>query len=168
MVKLVVKIGMELEGVTDVVPADDDYEYYFTVMCASCRETHPKTVSLNQKEEHEISGSRGSAHFVWRCQNCKKEHSASFIPPNPKSKSPTPLPYSAPNAQLAPLVAVDCRGLEFTAFHFRGRWKCVGEDSREPFEFELEQDGEGRWDDYDEKAGAPVGASELRSSIERM
>lgn len=62
---------MELEGVTNVQPADDQYEYFFTVsrgawgseskesrdshldtiqvMCSSCRQVHPKTVSLNQK-----------------------------------------------------------------------------------------------------------------------
>jgi len=40
-------------------------------MCTSCREEHPKVVSFNQKEEHELSGSRGSANFVWRCSNCK-------------------------------------------------------------------------------------------------
>jgi hypothetical protein len=83
---------MELEGVKDVRPAEEDQEYYFNVMCGSCREEHPKVVSLNMtvsiglicdpcqlyigvqaeyQEEHEISGSRGSAHFVWRCGNCK-------------------------------------------------------------------------------------------------
>lgn len=124
---------MELEGVTNVQPADDHYEYFFTVsrqppkvsapkgsaskgcapvenqytrssdntnilipsqvMCGSCREVHSKTVSLNQKvypnvfpspktfliteqkkknqDEHEISGSKGKANFVWRCSNCK-------------------------------------------------------------------------------------------------
>lgn len=65
---------MELEGVTNVQPADDHYEYFFTVsrvglgvrevkkkprffnrdtihqvMCSSCRQVHPKTVGLNQK-----------------------------------------------------------------------------------------------------------------------
>jgi len=38
---------MELEGVKNVRPAEEDHEYYFNVMCGSCRETHPKVVSLN-------------------------------------------------------------------------------------------------------------------------
>jgi hypothetical protein len=58
--------------------------------------------------------------------------------------------------------------LEFTSFHFRGRWKCRGEDSGIEFTFDLEEgEEEGRWDDYDEKAGAPVGISEMKSKIER-
>ncbi|KAK8843354.1 hypothetical protein IAR55_007011 [Kwoniella newhampshirensis] len=168
---------MELEGVKDVQPADENYEYFFTVMCSSCREIHPKTVSFNQIEEHDISGSKGTAHFVWRCGNCKKEHSASFIPSDPtpksKSKSTSPIPYSAPNAQYAPLIALDCRGLEFTEFHLsRGKWKCSAEESGTEFvidweELGREQGEEGRWDDYDESSGGPVGISELNSKIER-
>jgi hypothetical protein len=61
---------MELEGVTEVQPADDDFQHYFTVsrimqlqcetkrgtdfqvICTSCREEHPKIVSFNQKVSH--------------------------------------------------------------------------------------------------------------------
>ncbi|WVR09116.1 hypothetical protein IAU60_006178 [Kwoniella sp. DSM 27419] len=165
---------MELEGVTDVKPADGDYEYFFTVQCSSCRETHPKTVSFNQKDEREISGSRGTAHFVWRCANCKKEHSASFAPADPspksKSKSITPLSYSN-SSTLAPLVALDCRGLEFTEFHFHGRWTAKGSESGAGFEIdwdELAKEGEERWDDYDEKVEAAVSISDLKSEIRRV
>ncbi|KAK1922486.1 hypothetical protein DB88DRAFT_495268 [Papiliotrema laurentii] len=169
MVKLRVSISIELEGVKEVRPAEDDHEYYFNVMCGSCREQHPKVVSLNMKEEHEISGSRGSAHFVWRCGNCKKEHSASFIPPSTSSKSTAPIPYSAENGQYAPFIALDCRGLEFTTFHFRGKWLATGEESGTPFEIDFEEGvEEGRWDDYDEKAEAPVAVSECKAKIERF
>ncbi|ORX39098.1 hypothetical protein BD324DRAFT_618509 [Kockovaella imperatae] len=169
MVKLQVLISMELEGVTDVQPAEEDYEYFFNVTCGSCREPHPKVISLNQTEEHEISGSRGSAHFVWRCQNCKKEHSASFVPPTSSTKSTAPLPFSEENGKFAPFIALDCRGLEFTKLHFRGKWKCKGTETGTPFEMELnEEDEDGRWDDYDEKAGTPVGISELKCKIQRL
>ncbi|CAD6565049.1 MAG: hypothetical protein TREMPRED_000669 [Tremellales sp. Tagirdzhanova-0007] len=129
MVKLRVLIAMELEGVTEIQPADDDFEYFFN-----------------------------------------KEHSASFISPSSSSKSTNHLPYTDTNAQYTPLVALDCRGLEFTGFQFRGRWRCRGEESGTEFEIDLDQeDGgeEGRWDDYDEKAQCPVGISELRAKVER-
>lgn len=62
--------------------------------------------------EYEVSAGKGStAHFVWRCGLCKRESSAKF-----EEKSP-PQAYSADaNGQFAPLVTVDCRGLEFTGF----------------------------------------------------
>ncbi|OCF54494.1 hypothetical protein L486_08043 [Kwoniella mangroviensis CBS 10435] len=173
MVKLCVYVSMELEGIKEVVPLDEDYEYFFTVQCSSCREVHPKTVSFNQKEEHEISGSKGSAHFVWRCGNCKKEHSASFAPSNPspksKSKSTSPIPYSSTNGAFEPLISLDCRGLEFTEFHFRGRWAAKAEEGKE-FEIdwdELHKENEDRWDDYDDEAGVAVSVSELKSKIGR-
>ncbi|KAL1406011.1 hypothetical protein Q8F55_007694 [Vanrija albida] len=166
MVKLLVQIGMELEGVTNVRPAEP-YEYFFNVLCTSCREEHPKVVSFNQGEEHELSGSRGSAHFVWRCGNCKKEHSASFAAPSAASKSTAPVPYSAANGALAPFVALDCRGLEVTRFHFRGGWLADAEESGETFEVDLDE-GEERWDDYDESASAPVSVSEFTSAVKRI
>lgn len=96
----------------------------------------------------------------------KKEHSASFIPPS-TSKSTLTLPYSASNAQFTPFIALDCRGLEFTTFHFRGKWRGRGEESGTEFEVDLDEGEEGRWDDYDEKAAGPVGISEMRAKIER-
>jgi hypothetical protein len=99
----------------------------------------------------------------------QKEHSASFIPPSTSSKSTAPIPYSAENGQYAPFIALDCRGLEFTTFHFRGKWLATGEESGTPFEIDFEEGvEEGRWDDYDEKAEAPVAVSECKAKIERF
>ncbi|WVQ93268.1 hypothetical protein IAU59_000334 [Kwoniella sp. CBS 9459] len=172
---------MELEGVTNVRPADEDYEYFFTVQCGSCREVHPKTVSFNQKEQREISGSKGTANFVWRCANCKKEHSANVLPSDPspksKSKSTAPIPYTdSDSSNLKPFISVDCRGLEFTEFHFHGRWLASpsageGEQGTKEFEIdwdELAREGEERWDDYDEDKGEAVSISELKSEIKRI
>lgn len=56
------------------------------------------------------SGKGNTAHFVWRCSNCKRESSAKFEPTPPK-------PYTAESSgKFAPLVVLDCRGLEFTGF----------------------------------------------------
>lgn len=103
----------------------------------------------------------------------QKEHSASFIPPSPTLKSPSPPPYTGPS--WSTFIALDCRGLEITGYHFSGRWVCKGAESGTPFEFELESEEGGggrgeevRWDDYDEKAGEAVGVSELKSKIERF
>ncbi|EKC99767.1 hypothetical protein A1Q2_05913 [Trichosporon asahii var. asahii CBS 8904] len=160
MVKLIVEIAMELENLASVKPAPD-YEYFFNVTCTSCREEHPKVVSFNQQDEHELSGSRGSANFVWRCGNCK---SCSFTPAG-KDKSTAPLPYTSDSGALQPLVALDCRGLEVTKFHFRGKWVAETEGGKE-MECDFDE-GEDRWDDYDEDGGVPVSVSEMRSEVKR-
>lgn len=56
-----------------------------------------------------MSGSRGEANFVWRCKNCKREHSASI------KEAPRKYQQSEP-AKRQPIVELDCRGLEFVEF----------------------------------------------------
>jgi hypothetical protein len=57
-----------------------------------------------------MSGKNATANFVWKCSNCKREHSATF-------EKAAPTPYSADkNGQFAPLVVIECRGLEFIGF----------------------------------------------------
>ncbi|EPQ60572.1 DUF866-domain-containing protein [Gloeophyllum trabeum ATCC 11539] len=157
MVRLLLSIKADLENVTDLIPASDSFEYFFEVKCTSCNEVHPKYVSLNRLEEKNVAGGKGStANFVWRCGLCKRESSAKFEPANP------PQPYTADSSgQFAPLVTIDCRGLEFTNFDPRGTWKCVGAESGTVFN-EVELEG-GEWVDYDEKASLPVSVMKFES-----
>ncbi|KAH9487027.1 UPF0587 protein [Psilocybe cubensis] len=156
--RLQLSIKAELENVTSLEPAANDFEFFFQVKCNSCNETHPKFVSLNRLEEREVSGGKGStAHFVWKCGLCKRESSAKF--------EPTPFtPYTAENAQFQPLLVLECRGLEFVGFDPRGTWKCVGTTGTKFPEVDLV---EGEWNDYDEKAALPVGISEFGSRWDR-
>ncbi|KAI9060576.1 DUF866-domain-containing protein [Trametes sanguinea] len=161
MVRLHLSIKADLENVTDLEPASDNFEYFFKVKCTSCNEEHPKMVSVNRVEEREVTTGKGStAHFVWRCGLCKRESSAKFDP------GEKPKPYSADaNGQFASFLTIDCRGLEFVGFDPRGIWKCVGVDSGTVFpEVDLE---EGEWVDYDEKASVPVGVSNFESQWAR-
>ncbi|KAI7611130.1 hypothetical protein KC319_g20553, partial [Hortaea werneckii] len=95
---LALAITADLNGVTDLLPEDtEDNPFYYTfkVQCTSCREVHPNWVGVSRFETNEVSGSRGEANFVWRCKNCRKEHSASILeapkaysqqsPPKPKN-----------------------------------------------------------------------------------
>ncbi|TFK77183.1 DUF866-domain-containing protein [Pluteus cervinus] len=154
MVKLQLLIKAELENVTELVPASDDFEYFFQVQCNSCHEIHPKVVALNRIEERELSSSRGAANFIWRCGVCKRESSATF-------DSSPPKPYSEENGGFAPLLIIECRGLEFIGFDPRGIWKCKGTESGTLFpEVDL---SEGEWTEYDEKSTLPVNISNIES-----
>ncbi|KAJ7293491.1 hypothetical protein C8J57DRAFT_1269168 [Mycena rebaudengoi] len=154
MVRLLLSIKAELENVTSLEP-QEDFDFFFKVKCNSCHETHPKDVSLNRKEERELSGSKGNtANFVWRCGSCKRESSAKF------DASYALQAYKAENAQFAPLLQIECRGLEFVGFDPRGIWKCIGTKGTVFPDVDLE---EGEWNDYDEKAALPVGVSDFES-----
>jgi len=161
MVRLMLKIKAELENVTDLEPATEDFEYFFQVKCTQCNEIHPKLISINRQEEYEVSGGKGgTANFVWKCGICKREANAKFEPAFQTK------PYSSENGQLQPFLTLDCRNLEFVGFDpTKGTWKCVGVESGTVFDdVELT---EGEWIDYDEKAALPVGVSEVEGEWSR-
>ncbi|KAF9519911.1 hypothetical protein BS47DRAFT_1324245 [Hydnum rufescens UP504] len=157
MVRLMLSIKADLENVTDLAPSNDSFDFFFQVKCTSCHETHPKFVGLNRTEVHELSGSKGNtAHFVWRCGMCKRESSAKFDPNFPIR------PYTIESSRsFAPLLVLDCRGLEFTDFDPRGMWQTTGVESGTRFtEVDLE---DREWTDYDEKVSVPVSIMEIEA-----
>ncbi|KAF9040531.1 hypothetical protein BJ165DRAFT_1530407 [Panaeolus papilionaceus] len=158
MVHLKLSIKADLENVTKLEPASNDFEFFFQVKCTSCNETHPKFVSLNRIEEREVTGGKGStAHFVWRCGLCKRESSAKF--------DSTPIrPYVEENGQFGPILTIECRGLEFIGFDPRGIWKCEGATGAKFDDVDLT---DGEWNDYDEKAKVPVGIANIESRWDR-
>ncbi|KAK3320909.1 hypothetical protein B0T19DRAFT_430916 [Cercophora scortea] len=151
----------ELTGVTNLRPKDDEnnpFWYTFKVQCTSCRETHPKPVSVSRFETNEMSGSRGEANFVWKCKNCKRESTASIqTAPTPYQQTEPPKPQK--------IIEFDCRGLEFTEFHSEGEWLADGLETGSKFTgIELV---EGDWYDYDEKSSEEVSIKDVKWTINR-
>lgn len=167
MVKLKLAFNAVLENVTDLQPSDpESFTYFVKVQCSSCRELHPNVVGISRTDDRELSGSRGTANFVFRCSFCKRESSATFD--DPKGKKPEPAAHTIEKSETnaaSTLVVFECRGCEFTNFEPRGQWKCKGAESGTPFtDIEFE---DGRWDDYDEKSESPVSVSEMSAKFER-
>ncbi|KAG2160376.1 DUF866-domain-containing protein [Aureobasidium pullulans] len=158
---LALTLTAELNGVTDLAPIDtEDSPFYYTfkVQCTSCREVHPNWVSVSRFEQNEVSGSRGEANFVWKCKNCKREHSAT-IKEAPKAYAQNDTPKSQK------IIEIDCRGLEFVEFKPDGEWKATGIDSNTKFDaIDLT---EGDWYDYDEKASEEVSIQGQKWEIKR-
>ncbi|KAF2471978.1 DUF866-domain-containing protein [Lindgomyces ingoldianus] len=158
---LALALTAELNGVTDLRPndtAESPFFYTFKVQCTSCRETHPNFVTMSRFETHEVSGSRGEANFVWRCKNCKREHSAII------KAGPAAYPQTEP-AKTQSILEFDCRGLEFTEFSAEGEWLATGVASGTKFSnIEL---AEGEWFDYDEKASDEVSITNVKWEIRR-
>ncbi|KAF2239917.1 DUF866-domain-containing protein [Viridothelium virens] len=158
---LALALSAELEGVTDLRPQDtEDSPFYYTfkVQCTSCRETHPNWVSISRFEKNEQSGSRGEANFVWKCKNCKREHSASII------NAPFSYEQQSPPKKKN-IIELDCRGLEFVEFKADGEWLAKGLESGTSFSgIDL---SEGEWFDYDEKASEEVSIKDLEWEIRR-
>ncbi|KAF2716023.1 DUF866-domain-containing protein [Polychaeton citri CBS 116435] len=158
---LALALTAELNGVTDLVPEDtQDAPFYYTfkVQCTSCREVHPNWVSVSRFEQNEQSGSRGEANFVWKCKNCKREHSANIV------DTPKLYPLQSP-AKPQNIITIDCRGLEFVEYKADGEWKAAGAESGSKFTgIDLT---EGEWYDYDEKASEEVSITNIKWEIRR-
>ncbi|KAF2495980.1 DUF866-domain-containing protein [Lophium mytilinum] len=158
---LALALTADLSGVTDLRPDDTEdnpFFYTFKVQCTSCRETHPNWVSVSRFEMNEQSGSKGEANFVWRCKNCKREHSANI------KEAPKSYPLSSP-PKIQNIIEFDCRGLEFVEFKADGDWLATGLESNTKFTaIDL---SEGDWYDYDEKANDEVSIKDLKWQVRR-
>ncbi|CCE79920.1 Piso0_003012 [Millerozyma farinosa CBS 7064] len=154
-----VKVSAELNGVTDLCPVDtpdNPFEYTFKIECTKCREEHPRPVTINRFEQYEVTGSKGSANFVYRCRMCKSEHSASISRTDRKYTSDD-------NGKAVPLLIIDARGVDFTEFKPVGQFQCTGAGSGTAFdEVDLE---DGEWFDYDDKEGAEVSIVDVKWEI---
>ncbi|KAF2639818.1 DUF866-domain-containing protein [Massarina eburnea CBS 473.64] len=158
---LALALNAELNGVTDLRPLDTEdspFHYTFKVQCTSCRETHPNFVTTTRFETNQMSGSRGEANFVWKCKNCKREHSANI------KAAPTAYAQSDP-PKTVNVLEFDCRGLEFTEFKAEGEFLAAGAESGT--KFTAVDLSEGEWFDYDEKSGEEVSITNVKWSIRR-
>lgn len=57
---------------TSLRPSTDDYILMVKTKCNSCQEEHSKLVGIQPGSEVEISGGRGVADLVMKCQVSKR------------------------------------------------------------------------------------------------
>lgn len=161
MGKYFLKVSAELDNVTDLQPVDvpeNPFEYIFKIQCTSCRQVHDKPVNINRFEKHEMGGSRGEASFVFRCKECKGEHSASITRTQDKLTIEN-------KGKFVPVLEIDARGVEMVEFIPDGQFECRGAESNTKFdEVDL---SEGEWYDYDDKPGVEVSIVDVKWEISR-
>lgn len=150
----------ELSNVTDLQVEDSPespFEYTFKIECIGCREVHSNPVTINCYEKHEISGSRGEASLVFRCRNCKKEHSANIL--RPKAAVLT-----AEDDEKV-ILDIDSRGLYFLDFEpSSGSFTLKGTKTTVFKEIDL---SDGEWYDYDDDLSQEVSITEVQFEIKR-
>jgi hypothetical protein len=138
-------------------------------------------MGIDATEQHDISGSRGEAHLVWKCKMCGREHTICELPPRCRSLSVSNatdldlFPHTnvafdesfsrskaaytlddSENQKFAPLAVLECRGCEITQFDPKGVWQAKGAESNTKFdEIDLSLE-ESEWNDYDEKVSSQI------------
>lgn len=136
---------------------DSVFEYTFKIQCTSCREVHPKNITINRVETHEIHGSRGSANFVFKCSFCGKESSASIIS--------DAKPYTAEQSEKpGTIVEIEARGIDFIEFVPDGDFTAKSAVSGAVFE---DVDLTDEFYDADEKTFDEVSITDIKWEIAR-
>ncbi|KAJ3022299.1 hypothetical protein HKX48_006486, partial [Thoreauomyces humboldtii] len=144
----------ELENLTNLRPESlDDYDFKLKFTCMNCQEEHEGWVIVNVGEEAETSQGR-TANLVMKCKQCKNEGTANMMPETLKA-------YGIESSgKWAPLIQLECRGLEPIAFGTADGWIAEGAETGTKFE-ELTIGESEEWAEYDEKASLPVGVTEI-------
>lgn len=152
-------LNATLEGLTDLKPKDDirnPFEYTFKIECTSCHELHPKEISINRFEEHELPNSRGEANFIFKCKCCGKDSSVQI-------KSTGKSYNIEDNGKKVALLDIESRGIELKEFVPLGEFTARGSESSTKFNEILLDEGE--FYDYDDNAAAEVSVTEITWEI---
>jgi len=155
-VKLLLSLRADLEHITNITPTKD-IRWYVKIKCTSCGEVNDKWTYLSAQETSDISGSRGTANLVMKCQFCKRENSINIVEGYGK-------PLTLENSGIfVPVMCFECRGSEITAYQPRMGWTGEGEKGN-LFEIDL---SEGDWTDFDDRTKESVGIYNVAFSIEK-
>lgn len=152
--KIGLQITAELENVTSLQAAGEDFRWYLKLRCLQCGTETPEFVYMDLLNSQPLKGGRGTASLVIKCKLCGRENSIDII-----KESLCPF-FADDMPQFKTIVAFDCRGVEPTDFAPRVGWTAQSSQSSTSFEdIDLSQ---GEWADYDENTAQAVGIYEVR------
>jgi len=84
MVFIDLQVTFETENIEEIFIQDESFSWCFFIICAKCHEKHPKEIYFSETENHDISGSKGTANFIMNCKNCKNELNINVHPTSRK------------------------------------------------------------------------------------
>ncbi|KAG2483004.1 hypothetical protein HYH03_018085 [Edaphochlamys debaryana] len=119
-----------------------------------------KGVYVTSLEEHELTGSKGTANLVMKfAKGSKKEASVNVMEVKGVTR-----PYTAEDdGKFVPIIAFECRGLEPIGFHPEGGWNVVSGGGSKFQDVDLK---ELEWTDYCDKSSASVGVFGFESKFQ--
>mmetsp|Transcript_5211 Transcript_5211/g.14939 ORF Transcript_5211/g.14939 Transcript_5211/m.14939 type:complete len:162 (+) Transcript_5211:306-791(+) len=150
---LVLEIKAEAENV-ESIKLPKGYVYTITVKNPAGEDTR-EGVTVSSREEVELSGSRGTAHFALKWARDARQQANLQVVEDIKGVT---LEWSGENQGWAPLVAFDCRGLEPIAFQPQDGFIVKAASGTVFEDVDLSDD----WSEYDEKASELVSVSDLQ------
>lgn len=146
-------ISARFEGVKQL-QTGSDFRWFVYITCTTCRQPHPKPVSIDQSSQLEAQGSRGAFNLSIRCKMCKAFMNANITSTSPCSYSETQMP----------LASVEIRGLEIDRWEARDGFTIISEADDVLEDQDLTA---GDWCEYAENFGNVVGVYDVETSVRR-
>lgn len=148
---------LEVDAETEFVSSirlPKGYEYTITVK-NSAGEDVRENVTVSSREEVDLTGSRGTAHFALKwARDAKHQASLQVVEEIKKLK----LEWSSEDNQFGPLVGFDCRGLEPISWQPQDGFIVTASNGAVFEDVDLSDD----WSEYEEKAKQVISISDLK------
>uniref|UniRef100_A0A7S0WYL8 DUF866 domain-containing protein n=1 Tax=Pyramimonas obovata TaxID=1411642 RepID=A0A7S0WYL8_9CHLO len=159
MVFIALYIKADLENVTNL-HAPAHHQWCLTVKQSDGSEERGP-VFINEEEEHELTGSKGTAHFILKWEGSKKESYINVV----RNMKGVTRPYCAEDSgKEVPIVVFECRGIEPIGWNPEGGYNCESVEGARFEDIDLSDD----WCEYDEKAQASLEISNLTYSFKTI
>ena len=151
----------EFDGPVSNLLLKQNCSFLFDVQESGGSETR-NNVLVDDSEDHELPGSKGTAHFAMKFDKGSK-HMSTMNVVRTNSKAVTNLgdPYRegiTSSGMWTAVAAFECRGVEPVGWHPGDEFVVCCEGGGRFTEVDL---SEGEWYDYDEKSGESVGVKEF-------
>ncbi|KAM7534371.1 hypothetical protein Aperf_G00000116389 [Anoplocephala perfoliata] len=152
-------LSAQLTNVKELLPPNEDTDWFIKIKCTNCGEIHEKFVSINSDESFELKGDRSSANLIVKCKFCGRELTADIVEGSTKA-------YIEDDSGIfRPIIRLDCNGFEPVDFSLRSGWQVASSVSETVFsDVDLSS---GEWTDYDDKAGVCLEIMEIQTKFIR-
>mmetsp|Transcript_683 Transcript_683/g.829 ORF Transcript_683/g.829 Transcript_683/m.829 type:complete len:158 (+) Transcript_683:170-643(+) len=156
MVKYLLKVKAELENIESFRMPQS---WQLTVQ-QSAGDERKGPIFVSTDEEHEISGSRGTANFVLKWPGTKNQSYMNIVQDKAVKDC-----ISGDDQDFVPVVCFECRGIDPVEWHTGPGFSFKALESGTEFT-DIDLTG-GDWYDYDEAGAQSVGLSSIEYRFER-
>ncbi len=144
----------ELEGIQEIVADLRNTSWCVDVVSSVDDSDKRERVTIDPRDEIELTGSRGTANFVVKFNGSVKQATANVKVGGCLEKGGGKARITAAQSdEWVPLVEFECRGLNITEWHPTNEFTVISSAGTSFTEADF---SEGDWSEYDEEAQEPL------------
>jgi hypothetical protein len=135
------------ENIKELSVDPESFEWGFNIKCSHCFTEQPNTIYFTSQDQEEMQKGHGSANFIMKCKDCKKQISIAIY--NKNVKQPFVINCESGNDEGV-LCSFECRGCNLEKWSYKSDFIVEAIESGTIFKNVEISDV---WADYDEKSG---------------